>query len=88
MPSNNYNLVSTSLSYADNALAIFKIGLSPTSLESLAKHITRHTLAMAAAQPEPMDLIGVIVGLLLKQTCGNEVQAFLKAEEAADATQD
>ncbi len=88
MPSNNYNLVSTSLSYADDVLAIFKINLSPTSLESLAKHIARHALAMAVAQPEPMDLIGVIVGLLLKLTCDKEARAFLKAEETANDTEE
>lgn len=88
MSSNNYNLVSTSLSYADGALAIFKRDFSPTSLEAIAKHVAKHALAMAVAKPEPMDLIGIILGLILKQTCGNEVRAFLKAEEAADAAQD
>jgi hypothetical protein len=83
-----YKLIKASISQADKALEIFKIDLSPTSLESLAKHIARHALAMAAVQPEPMDLIGIILGLILKQTCGNEVRAFLKAEEAANAAQD
>lgn len=87
MPSNNYNLVSTSLSYADDALAIFKIGLSPTSLEAIAKHIAKHTIAMSMSEPDPVNLIDVIIGLALKLTCEKEVKAFLKAEEAADAVE-
>lgn len=83
-----YKLVKASLSQADRALEIFKINLSPTSLESLAKHIARHALAMQDANPKPMDLIAIIIGLVLKLLCDKEVQAFLKAEEAADATQD
>ena len=85
MPSNNYNLVSISLSYADDALAIFKRNFSPTSLEAIATHIAKHAIAMSMSKPEPMDLIGIILGLMLKQTCGNEARAFLKAEEAANA---
>ena len=88
MPSNNYNLVSTSLSYADDALAIFKRNFSPTSLEAIAKHIAKHAIAMSMSKADPMNLIGVIVGLQLKLTCDKEARAFLKAEEAADATQD
>jgi len=88
MPSNNYNLVSTSLSYADYVLAIFKRDFSPTSLEAIATHITKHTIAMSMSEPDPVNLIGVIVGLALKLTCDNEARAFLKAEETADATQD
>lgn len=83
-----YKLIKASISQADKASEIFKIDLSPTSLEALAKHVAKHALAMAAAKPEPMNLIGIILGLVLKQTCGNEVRAFLKAEEAADAAQD
>lgn len=88
MPSNNYNLVSTSLSYADDALAIFKTDLSPTSLEVLARHIAKHALYMAKAEPKPMDLIAIILGFMLKQTCDKEVRAFLKAEEVADAVKE
>lgn len=88
MPNNNYDLVRTSLSYADDALAIFKIGFSPTSLEAIAKHIAKHAIAMSMSNPDPMNLIGVIAGLALKLTCDKEVRAFLKAEETADATQD
>lgn len=88
MPSNNYNLVSTSLSYADDALAIFKRNFSPTSLEAIATHIAKHAIAMSMSKADTMNLIGVIVGLQLKLTCDKEARAFLKAEEAADATQD
>jgi hypothetical protein len=88
MPSNNYNLVSASLSYADDALAIFKRDFSPTSLEAIATHIAKYTIAMSMSKPDPVNLIGVIVGLELKLTCDKEARAFLKAEEAADATQD
>ena len=88
MPSNNYGLVSTSLSYADDALAIFKRDFSPTSLEAIATHIAKHAIAMSMSKPDPVNLIGVIVGLQLKLTCDKEARAFLKAEEAADATQD
>lgn len=84
----NYELVKASLLQADGALGIFKIGLSPTSLESLAKHIAQHALAMQDVDPKPMDLIAIIIGLMLKLLCDKEVRAFLKAEEAADATQD
>ena len=83
-----YKLVKASISQADEALRIFKIGLSPTSLESLTKYITWHALAMQDVGPKPMDLIGIIIGLMLKLLCDKEVQAFLKAEEAADAAQD
>jgi hypothetical protein len=88
MPSNNYNLVSTSLSYADDVLAMFKINFSPTSLEAIATHIAKHAIAMSMSKPDPMSLIGVIVGLALKLTCDKEARAFLKAEEAANAAQD
>lgn len=84
MPSNNYNLVSTSLSYADDALAIFKRDFSPTSLEAIATHIAKHAIAMSISKPDPMSLIGVIVGLQLKLICDKEARAFLKAEEAAN----
>ena len=85
MKSADYKLVSANLWYADKALEIFKIDLSPTSLDSIAKHIARHVHAMQSADPKPTELIAVIVGLMLKLTCDKEVQAFLKAEEAADA---
>lgn len=88
MDNNDYKLVKASLLNADHALAIFKTGLSPTSLYSIAEHIAKHTVAMLKAEPGCMDLIPIIIGLMLKQTCDKEVQAFLKAEEAADATQD
>lgn len=87
MPNNNYDLVRASLSYADDALAIFKIGLSPTSLDAIAAHIAKHAIAMSMYEPDPMNLIGVIAGLALKLTCEKEVKAFLKAEEAADAVE-
>lgn len=85
---NNYKLIKASLLHADRALAIFKIGLSPTSLYSITEHITKHIAAMLAAGPGCMDLVPIIIGLMLKQTCEKEVQAFLKAEETADATTD
>lgn len=88
MDNSSYKLIKASLSQADWALGIFKIDLSPTSLDSIAKHIARHALAMQDADPKPMDLIAIIIGLMLKLLCDKEVQAFLKAEEAADATQD
>lgn len=88
MSNNNYKLIKAALSQADNALEIFKIGLSPTSSESLARHIARHTLGMLSAEPKPIDLICVLIGLMLKLTCDKEVRAFLKAEEAADAATD
>lgn len=81
----DYKLVKASLLQADGALRIFKIGLSPTSLDILAKHIARHALAMLNADPKPMDLIAIVIGLMLKLTCDKEVRAFLKAEEAANA---
>ena len=83
----DYKLVKASLLQADWALGIFKIDLSPTSLESLAKHIARHALAIQDADPKPMDLIAIIIGLMLKLTCDKEVRAFLKAEEAANDTE-
>lgn len=88
MHSNHYNLIRASLLQADRALEVFNIGLSPTSLEALARHIAKHALGIAAAEPKPMDLIAIILGLMLKQTCDKEVQAFLKAEEAADAVKE
>jgi hypothetical protein len=90
MPSDNYNLVSTSLSYADDMLATFKIDFSPTSLEAIATHIAKHAIAMSMSmsKSDPINLITVIVGLALKLTCDKEARAFLKAEETADATQD
>lgn len=84
---NNYELIKVCLSQADEALRIFKIGLSPTSSESLARHIARHALSMLSAEPRPKDLICILVGLMLKLTCDKEVRAFLKAEEAADAVE-
>lgn len=84
MPSNNYNLVNISLSYADDALAIFRRNFSPTSLEAIATHIAKHTLAISMSNPDPINLIGAIVGLELKLTCDKEARAFLKAEEAAN----
>lgn len=87
MSNADYELVKASLSQADGALRIFKIGLSPTSLESLAKHIARHALAMQYADPKPMDLIAIVIGLMLKLTCDKEVRAFLKAEEVANAVE-
>lgn len=88
MPSDNYNLVSTSLSYADDALAIFKRDFSPTSLEAIATHIAKHTIAISISEPDLINLIGALIGLELKLICDKEARAFLKAEEAADATQD
>lgn len=88
MSSNSYKFIKASLSRADGALAIFKIGLSPTSLEALAEHVAKHIHAMLGAGAGCMDLVPIIMGLMLKQTCDKEVQAFLKAEEAADATTD
>lgn len=88
MDNDDYKLIEASLLQADKAIKIFKIDLSPTSLHSLAIHIARHTLGMLGAEPKPIDLVAVIMGLMLKLTCDKEVQAFLKAEEAADATTD
>lgn len=88
MLSNSYNLVNVSLSYADGALAIFKRDFSPTSLEAIAKHIAKHTIAMSVSEPDPMNLIGIIVGLELKLICDKEARAFLKAEEAANDTEE
>lgn len=88
MSNDVYKLIKFSISQADNALKIFKIGLSPTSLDSIAEHVVKHTNAMLAAGPGCMDFVPIIIGLMLKSTCDKEVRAFLKAEEAADATQD
>lgn len=88
MPNNNYDLVRASLSYADDALAIFKRDFSPTSLEAIATHIAKHAIAMSMSKPDPINLIGVIVGLQLKLICDKEARAFLKAEEAANAEED
>lgn len=85
---NSSKLITRSLWYADHALAVFKTGLSPTSLHSIAEHIAKHTAAMLAAGPDCTDLVPIIIGLMLKQTCEKEVQAFLKAEEAADAVKE
>lgn len=85
---NDYKLIKITLSHADNALRVFKLRLSPTSLEAIASHITKNTFGMLAAAPKTIDLIPIIIGLMLKLTCEKEVQAFLKAEEAADATTD
>lgn len=83
---NDYHIIKSCLSIADEALNIFKIGLSPTSLDSLANHISRHILGMLAAKPSQTRLVMLTIGLMLKLTCNKEVQAFLKAEEAADAS--
>lgn len=88
MPNHNYDLVSTSLSYADDALAIFKRDFSPTSLEAIATHIAKHALAISMSKPDPINLIGAIVGLELKLICDKEARAFLKAEEAANDTEE
>lgn len=88
MPNTDYKLVKTSLLHADRALAVFETGLSPTSLYSIAEHVAKHTAAILAAGPGCMDLIPIVIGLMLKQTCGKEVKAFLKAEEVADAATD
>lgn len=84
----NYKLVKASLSQADGALKIFKMNLSPTSLDSLATHTAQHIRAMLAAEPGCMDLVPIIAGLMLKFTCEKEARAFLKAEEAANAEED
>lgn len=88
MSSNDYKLVKASLLHADRALAIFKIGLSPTSLYSIAEHLAKHVSAMLAAGPDSMDFIPIVIGLMLKLTCDKEVQALLKAEEAANAAEE
>lgn len=90
MPSNSYNLVNASLLYADSTLAMFKRDFSPTSLEAIATHIAKHAIAMSMSmsKSDPMNLIGVIVGLQLKLTCNKEARAFLKAEEAANDTEE
>lgn len=85
---NDYKLIKNTLSYADDALRVFKLHLSPTSLEAIASHIMKNTFGMLAATPKTIDLIPIIIGLMLKLTCEKEVQAFLKAEETADATTD
>lgn len=88
MSNADYKLVELSLSQADGALDIFKKGLSPTSLDSIARHTTTHLNAMLSAGPGCIDLVPIIIGLMLKLTCDKEARAFLKAEEAADAVQD
>jgi hypothetical protein len=40
------------------------------------------------SKPDPVNLIGVIVGLQLELTCDKEARAFLKAEEAANDTEE
>lgn len=82
---NDYHIIKPCLSVADEALNIFKRGLSPTSLDSLANHISGHILGMLTAKPSQMHLVMLVAGLMLKLTCDKEVRAFLKAEEAADA---
>lgn len=83
--SNDYGLIDCVLRDAGKQLDIFKIDLSPTSLEALANHIGTHSLAIMAAQLNNIQLIGIIIGLCIKLTCEKEARAFLKAEEAADA---
>lgn len=83
--SNNYGLIDCALRDAGRQLDIFKIDLSPTSLETLATHIGKHSCAMMASQPAKIQLIGIIMGLCIKLTCEKEARAFMKAEEAADA---
>ena len=83
--SNSYGLIDCALRDAGRQLDIFKIDLSPTSLETLANHIGKHSLAMMAVRPDKIELIGVIVGLCIKLTCEKEARAFMKAEEAANA---
>lgn len=83
--SNSYGLIDCALRDAGRHLDIFKIDLSPTSLEALADHIGKHSFAMMAVQPNKIQLIGIIMGLCIKLTCEKEARAFLKAEEAADA---
>lgn len=87
MSNAKYKLVRASLSQADGALEIFRMGLSPTSLDSIANHTARHALAMLDAKPEHVDLVAIVIGLMLKLTCDKETRAFLKAEEAANAMQ-
>lgn len=83
--SDSYGLIDCALRDADRLLDIFKIDLSSTSLEALAKHIGEHSFAMIAVQPNKIQLIRIIMGLCIKLTCEKEARAFMKAEEAADA---
>lgn len=81
-------LIKTALKASDGFLNIFKKDLSPTSLEAIGDHIAEHTIGLLRSGAHGPALIPILIGLGIRCTCYKEVQAFLKAEEAADAAQD
>lgn len=81
-------LIKAALKASDGFLNIFKKDLSPTSLEAVSDHIAEHTIDLLRSGAHVPDLIPILIGLGIKCTCDKEVQAFLKAEEAANAAQD
>ena len=81
-------LITAALKASDGFLNIFKKDLSPTSLEAVGDHIANHTIGLLQARAHVPDSIPILIGLGIRCTCDKEVQAFLKAEEAANAAQD
>ena len=81
-------LIKAALKVSDNFLNVFKKDLSPTSLEAIGDHIAEHTIGLLRSGAHVTDLIPILIGLGIRYTCDKEVQAFLKAEEAANAAQD
>ena len=81
-------LIKAALKASDDFLNVFKTDLSPTSLEAIGDHIAEHTIDLLRCRARGCDLIPILIGLCIRCTCDKEVQAFLKAEEAADAAQD
>ena len=81
-------LIKAALEVSDNFLNVFKKDLSPTSLEAIGDHIAKYTTALLMSGAHVTDVIPILIGLSIRCTCDKEVQAFLKAEEAANAAQD
>ena len=80
-------LIKTVLKASDSFLNVFKKDLSPTSLEAIGDHIAKHTTALLMSRTRVLSMIPILIGLGIRCTCDKEVQAFLKAEEAANAAQ-
>lgn len=78
-------LITAALKASDDFLNIFKKDLSPTSLKAVGDHIAWITTGLLQSGAHVLNLIPVLIGLGIRCTCDKEVQAFLKAEEAANA---
>ena len=81
-------LIKAALEVSDDFLNVFKKDLSPTSLEAIGDHIAKLTTGLLMSGAHVTALIPILIGLGIRCTCDKEAQAFLKAEEAANAAQD